>query len=34
MEISQIALWILGISSGVLGWFARELYNELNADIL
>ena len=27
MEISQIALWILGSACTVLGWFARELYN-------
>ena len=27
MEIPQIALWVLGITSAVLGWFARELYN-------
>ena len=26
MEISQIALWVLGCTSAVLGWFARELY--------
>lgn len=27
MEVSQIALWVLGITSAVLGWFARELYS-------
>ena len=27
MEISQIALWVLGSACTVLGWFARELYN-------
>lgn len=27
MEISQIALWVLGAICAVLGWFARELYN-------
>lgn len=27
MEISQIALWSLGVICAVLGWFARELYS-------
>ncbi len=27
MEVSQIALWVLGAVCTVLGWFARELYN-------
>lgn len=26
MEISQIALWLLGAVCALLGWFARELY--------
>jgi len=26
MEITQLALWVLGIACTVLGWFARELY--------
>ncbi len=27
MEVSQIALWVLGVACAVLGWFARELYS-------
>jgi cell division protein FtsB len=26
MEITQLALWALGLVCAVLGWFARELY--------
>lgn len=26
MEVSQVALWVLGVASCALGWFARELY--------
>lgn len=26
MEISQMAIWALGVACTVLGWFARELY--------
>lgn len=26
MEISQMALWALGVACTVLGWFARELF--------
>lgn len=31
MEITQIALWVLGAVCGVLGWFARELYSATQA---
>ena len=31
MEITQIALWVLGAVCGVLGWFARELYGATQA---
>lgn len=27
MELDRIFLWVLGGACGVLGWFARELYN-------
>jgi hypothetical protein len=27
MEITQLALWGLGVICAVLGWFARELYS-------
>lgn len=26
MELSQMAIWALGVACAVLGWFARELY--------
>ena len=26
MDISHLALWVLGAISAALGWFARELY--------
>jgi len=27
MEITQLALWVLGFACSALGWFARELYS-------
>ena len=27
MEVSQVALWVLGVACASLGWFARELYS-------
>ena len=27
MEITNLALWVLGIVCTLLGWFARELYS-------
>ena len=31
MEITNLALWVLGIVCTLLGWFARELYNATQA---
>jgi hypothetical protein len=31
MDITQIALWALGIISVALGWFLRELYAALQS---
>lgn len=25
--MTQVAIWVLGMACGVLGWFARELYS-------